>query len=101
MPIVCLCQLYSVCGCDDNKDDAYFSSLLNDTNSQNLPRNSEVVRVALVNGTTRIYVNGTLPNGTTAPDPSITEDAAVSGKLLKLSGYWAMAALSVAAVTLL
>jgi hypothetical protein len=101
MPIVCLCQRYSTCGCDDNTDDDYFSSLLNDTNSQNLPRDSEIVKVAAADGTTKIYVDGSLPNGTTAPDPSITEAAAVSGKLLKMGGYWVMAALSVAAVTLL
>lgn len=97
-PVTCLCQKYSVCGCDDNNNKTYTKSLFKDTDRRGLPHNSSTVRVADVNGTKGIYINGTLPNGTTAADPSKSN---VSGKLLKLSGYWVMASITVAAVTLL
>ncbi|KAL1958874.1 hypothetical protein VTO42DRAFT_3711 [Malbranchea cinnamomea] len=99
LPITCLCQQYSVCGCDDNRNSTYLNSLFNDTDANGIPRNSSTLVVANVNGTTGIYINGTLRNGTTAPDPSIRDDGAVPVKLLKLSGYWVMAAVTVVAAT--
>lgn len=99
--ITCLCQQYSVCGCEDNKEPTFFDSLFNQTDSDGLPKNTSDVVVATVNGTQGIYINGTLPNGTTAPDPSISENDAIVGKFAKLSGYWVMAAVTVAAVTML
>ncbi|EEP82701.1 predicted protein [Uncinocarpus reesii 1704] len=103
IPIVCLCQEYSVCGCDDNNNSTYIQSLLNDVDRNGLPRNSSVIKTVEVNGTTKIYINGTLPNGTTAPDPSITENISnhVVPQILRLSGYWTMAAIVLATVTLL
>lgn len=54
--------------------------------------NSSVVRVAEVNGTSTIVVNGTLPNGTTASGGT---DSATSGAMILVenSGYWVMAAM--------
>ncbi|KAK2740450.1 hypothetical protein FQN57_006077 [Myotisia sp. PD_48] len=101
IPIVCLCEQYAVCGCDDNEDDAYLGDLLGNDHNR-LPRNSSIITVANVNGTTTIFINGTLPNGTTAPDPSIPEPTSNLGpRFLRLSGYWPMVALVGAAVTLL
>lgn len=101
MDITCLCQQYSACGCEDNKNSTYIDSLFNDTDSNGLPKNSSTVVVATVKGTEGIYVNGTLPNGTTAPDPSLAEDGAISGKHAKLGGYGIAVAVAVAMVTML
>lgn len=63
-PVQCLCQEYSVCGCDDNEDDTYLNSIVG--NGSTAALNSTLVRAATVNGTSQIFINGTLPNGTTA-----------------------------------
>jgi len=63
-PVKCLCQQYSVCGCDDNDDPAYLDGLVG--NGTQAALNQTLVRVANVNGTDTIFVNGSLPNGTTA-----------------------------------
>lgn len=102
IPIVCLCQEYSVCGCDDNNNSTYMNSLFKDKDENGLPRNSSIVTVANVNGTTTIFINGTLPNGTTAPDPNYTSTAtALVPHLLYLSGYWPMVAIVLGTVVLL
>ncbi|OXV06932.1 hypothetical protein Egran_05301 [Elaphomyces granulatus] len=97
LPVTCLCQQYSVCGCDNNgNDDSNFlSSVIGDD-----PKNSSVTTVAVVNGTKTIFINGTLVNGTTAPDPSIS--GAPTGKVLNLAGrYWGVMMLAVSAVCFL
>lgn len=105
IPIMCLCQEYSVCGCEDNDNSTYLNSVLNVKDSSELPANSSIVRVADVNGTTTIIINGTLPNGTTAADPSIEESfedsSSMPRELLKFSGYWLMISLVIASVALL
>ncbi|KAF2668814.1 hypothetical protein BT63DRAFT_286139 [Microthyrium microscopicum] len=63
-PVECLCQEYSVCGCDENSDSTYLDSVIGDGNTTSF--NQSLVRVADVNGTSTIVLNGTLPNGTTA-----------------------------------
>ncbi|KAN0075025.1 hypothetical protein V8E54_007636 [Elaphomyces granulatus] len=98
LPVTCLCQQYSVCGCDNNgnnNDDNFLSSVIGDD-----PKNSSVTTVAVVNGTKTIFINGTLVNGTTAPDPSIS--SAPSVKVLNLAGrYWVVMMLAVSAVCFL
>lgn len=96
MPVVCVCQQYSECGCDGNNNQTYFESLFNGTE----PKNTSMVRVVDVNGTEKIYINGTLPNGTTAADPSASS-ATVGATLLQASGYWVMAAVVASAVWVL
>lgn len=96
LPVVCLCQQYSECGCDGNNNQTYFESLFNGTE----PKNSSVARVANVNGTEKIYINGTLPNGTTVADPSASS-ASVGVSLLQASGYWITAAVVAGAVWVL
>lgn len=61
-PVECVCAQYSECGCGDNQNQTYYTSLFHGDR----PENSTNVRVLDVNGTTTIYINGTLPNGTTA-----------------------------------
>ncbi|KAJ5180782.1 hypothetical protein N7492_003992 [Penicillium capsulatum] len=80
MPVVCVCQEYQECGCDDNNNSTYYESLFNGTE----PHNTSDVRVVNVNGTEKIYINGTLANGTTAENTSTSAASSV----LHISGFW-------------
>ncbi|KAF2401812.1 hypothetical protein EJ06DRAFT_362109 [Trichodelitschia bisporula] len=82
-PVKCLCQQYSVCGCDENDDQSYLASLLGNGSTEAL--NSSLVRVANVNNTDTIFLNGTLPNGTTAAGGS--DSAAALNLPHKALGY--------------
>lgn len=98
LPIICLCQQYSECSCDDNSDSEFLTSILpNDT--AELQLDESLVRVTDVNGTRSVVLNGTLENGTTAPDeevtasPTSTPVAGVSAAgriLLENAGWWVM-----------
>ena len=90
LPVVCVCEQYMECGCDDNNNSAFYESLFNGTE----PKNGTNVRVVDVNGTQKIYVNGSLPNGTT-----VAENAApATVQMAQTSGYLAMAAIALSAV---
>jgi hypothetical protein len=86
LPVVCLCQEFNVCGCDENSDQQYISDLVGDGDYNKL--NKSLVTVSTVNGTRTLVLNGSLPNGTTAPGG--VDDAAASLAIGKYSGYWAM-----------
>lgn len=86
LPVVCLCQEYSVCGCDENTDQAYLDDLIG--NGSYAALNKTLVTVSQVNGTKSLVLNGSLPNGTTAPGG--TDDAGVALSAGKYAGYWAM-----------
>ncbi|KAF7122156.1 hypothetical protein CNMCM5793_000112 [Aspergillus hiratsukae] len=92
LPVVCLCQQYSACGCDDNNNSTYYQSLFNGTQ----PVNSSIAKVVNANGTETIYINGTLPNATTTSTGSTSSAPATT--LLEASGYWVMVALVVSTV---
>jgi hypothetical protein len=96
MPVVCVCQEYQECGCDDNNNSTYYESLFNGTQ----PRNTSNTRVVEVNGTEKIYINGTLANGTTAADGSSSGASASVKTLLHASGHWVTVAVVAAAVWL-
>jgi hypothetical protein len=72
-PVVCLCQRYRECGCDDNTGSAFMNDLLRDGSYSAL--NRSLVTVAIANNTSTIVINGTLPNGTTASGGSISANA--------------------------
>lgn len=79
-PVECLCEEYQECGCDNNTDPTYISSLIGNGSISAL--NSTLVQVNDVNGTSTILINGTLPNGTTAagnssPTTSSSASAAI------------------------
>ncbi|KAL1963243.1 hypothetical protein VTN77DRAFT_8568 [Rasamsonia byssochlamydoides] len=86
LPVVCLCQEYSECGCDNNYNSTYLDSIFG-----NDPTNSSVVRIATVNGTQTIFINGTLANGTTAANPALSAAPAVP--IMRWSGYWVIVAI--------
>lgn len=92
MPVVCLCEEYQNCGCDDNNNSTYYESLFNGTQ----PHNTSNARVVNVNGTEKIYINGTLDNSTTSDQSSAAPGATVT--LLNASGYWVTVAVVIAAV---
>ena len=62
LPVTCLCQMYSACGCDDNANSTYLDVLLGDGSPK--AENGSLVHVGVVNGTKTVVLNGTLPNGT-------------------------------------
>ena len=64
-PVLCLCQRYTVCGCDENRNLTYVTAVLGNSDFNKL--NRSLVYVNEVNGTSAILINGTLANGTTAP----------------------------------
>ncbi|KAJ4292746.1 hypothetical protein N0V90_009409 [Kalmusia sp. IMI 367209] len=87
LPVLCLCQDFSACGCDENDNQQYLKDLVGNGSYDAL--NRSVINVADVNGTTTLILNGTLPNGTTAPGG--VDDAGMMLSVGKYSGYYAMA----------
>lgn len=83
LPVVCLCEERQECGCDDNNNSTYYESLFNGTT----PKNTSVARVVNVNGTEKIYINGTLANGTTADDGT-ESSGGMTVQMIQASGYW-------------
>lgn len=84
LPVVCLCQEYSVCGCDENTDSSYLDSIIGDGSYAAL--NKSLVTVSQVNNTRTLVLNGSLPNGTTAPGGQ--DDAAAALAIGKSACYW-------------
>jgi len=82
-PVQCLCAQYSECGCDNNTDTSYVDSVAN---------NKTVSRVANVNGTDTLLINGTLPNGTTAAGGTANAAGSLRQELLEMSGWWVVVA---------
>lgn len=87
LPVTCLCQEYSVCSCEENTDQAYIDDLIG--NGSYAALNKSLVTVSNdENGTKTLFINGTLPNGTTAPGGQ--DDAAAALSIGRYGGYWAM-----------
>ncbi|KAF4301669.1 putative conserved glycine-rich protein [Botryosphaeria dothidea] len=97
LPIQCFCQQYTTCGCDDNNDTAYYSTLVGNGSYDTL--NKSLVTVARVNGTDTLLINGVLPNGTTASGGS--DDSAAPPMVSKFGGWWAFIILATYAVCFL
>ncbi|KAF2751339.1 hypothetical protein M011DRAFT_473829 [Sporormia fimetaria CBS 119925] len=97
LPVQCLCQENSVCGCDENEDEQYWNDLIGSGNYAAL--NKSQVTVSDVNGTKTIVINGTLPKGTTAPGGE--DDPVGAANVLRLSGYWAMVMIVLSTVAFL
>ncbi|MCJ1301287.1 hypothetical protein MMC08_004086 [Hypocenomyce scalaris] len=88
LPVTCLCQEYSACGCDDNGNTTYVGSLLGNGSAADM--NSSLVTVSPVNGTKTVVINGTLPNGTTTTSAA---GPGVKQTLLESSGFWLVGAI--------
>jgi len=90
LPVVCLCQQFAVCGCDDNNDTKYFDSLVG--NGSYAALNRSLVNIAEVNGSRTLVINGSLPNGTTPAG------SAAPMMATQFSGYWVMIGLVIYSV---
>jgi hypothetical protein len=104
LPVMCVCQEYSVCGCDENDDQTYINDLIGNGSYAGL--NKTLVTVSDVNGTKTLVLNGTLENGTTAPggtdddddDAEDTYSAAMNLRVGKYAGYYAVGVMVLAGV---
>ena len=101
LPVTCLCQQYSACGCDDNNNSTYLDSIVG--NGLPSDENSTLVHVGDVNGTKTLVLNGTLPNGTdnSTTSNSSTTSAGVRQAVVENSGFWLLGAIVGATVWLL
>jgi hypothetical protein len=84
LPVTCLCQEYSECGCDENDDQANLKELVGNGSYAGL--NKSLVTVADVNGTKTLVLNGTLENGTDTDSAARALTPAGLGG--KFAGYW-------------
>lgn len=99
-PVGCLCDPYQECGCDDNGNQTYFQEVIGDGSYANL--NKSLVDVGPVNGTDTILINGTLPNGTTAPGGDEDPFSAAAGmqSIARAAGWWPVVTTVIALVYL-
>lgn len=92
--VTCLCQEYSVCGCDpDYSNQTLIASQLTNGSGSGAPVNTTNVKVvSFSDDNTTAYINGTLDNGTTASggtDPSNESQISAAVQLLaNYGGYW-------------
>jgi hypothetical protein len=97
--IICVCANYGVCACDDIDKKEFYDELIKDGDYSKL--NKSMVTVSKVNGTQKIVINGTLPNGTTIPtDDEDLYAMYLNSAVAKAIGLWPAAAAVVAAVLL-
>ncbi|TKA76493.1 hypothetical protein B0A55_02892 [Friedmanniomyces simplex] len=82
-PIQCYCAQYAECGCDNNTDSSYLNSVAN---------NNTVSRVAVLNGTETLLINGTLENGTTASGGTSSAAGSFRQGMAEMSGWWVVVA---------
>ncbi|KAI5803448.1 hypothetical protein DFH27DRAFT_610496 [Peziza echinospora] len=68
LPVICLCEEYAVCGCDETHDDAFAKGILLDALADG--GNGSVAQIRMYEGKYTLVINGTLPNGTTAASGS-------------------------------
>jgi hypothetical protein len=104
--VTCLCQRYQVCGCDPSDNSTFLRQQLANGVVNGPPINSSTVRtVEYANGSIFSYINGSLPNGTTAPggtDPSNESQISAAMRLVMgYAGYSVMAATVILGVTLM
>ncbi|KAJ4375430.1 hypothetical protein N0V86_006961 [Didymella sp. IMI 355093] len=97
LPVTCLCQQYSPCGCEENQNDQYLNDLVGNGSYGAL--NKSLVTVSDVNGTRNLVLNGTLPNGTTAPGGT-DDSGAMTLQAGKYAGYLAMATIVITGVAM-
>jgi len=92
MPVTCLCQEYTPCGCDNSDDDTTVRELVGTGEYSKL--NKSLITVSDVNGTQTLVINGSLPNGTDSGS------AAPGLYVSRWSGYGVMAVIVISMVLL-
>ncbi|KAI0160593.1 hypothetical protein GGR57DRAFT_387949 [Xylariaceae sp. FL1272] len=92
-PVVCVCEPYNECGCDEPANQtAFFNDIIRDGSYSNLNHSLVTVAKNETTGNDTIYINGGLPNGTTAAGG--TEDPNAAGSINALAqalGWWPLA----------
>ncbi|KAI1097588.1 hypothetical protein F4804DRAFT_160198 [Jackrogersella minutella] len=89
-PVNCLCGTYDECGCDDNGNQTYFNDIIGDGSYANLNRSLVTVADNDTTHQSTIYIQGSLPNGTTSSGGTDDPNAA-GGDLIALAraaGWW-------------
>ncbi|KAF8425325.1 hypothetical protein EV426DRAFT_664322 [Tirmania nivea] len=90
LPVKCLCEENSVCGCDEVNDADYSKSVLEDAARDG--GKGDTARLAVDDGGLVLVVNGTLPNGTTADGGNDYSSRGVQLQVGRgLVGGWTMA----------
>ena len=86
LPVTCLCDKYSACGCDDNNNSTFLDSVVGNGSDQN----STLYRIGNINGTRTLILNGTLENGTdnSTNSGSSSSSNAVRSVVLENAGFW-------------
>lgn len=97
-PVICVCDPYNPCACDDNGNQTYFNSVIGNGSYDGL--NHTLVTIAQ-NDTTKkltIYINGEEPNGTTAAGGTDAPDSAGASMmaLAQAAGWWPAATMAFA-----
>lgn len=91
-PVTCICGADQSCGCDDNDDPTFLATLIGDGDYSKL--NKSLVNIADINGTSTIVIDGSLPNGTTAPGgEDDVESSALNLNAGSMAGYLVMVSL--------
>ena len=85
--MACACDETAECGCDDNNDQDFLDEHVG--NGSWAALNQTQVTIADVNNTRTILLNGTLPEGTVAPNDNAGGGMAA---LLQHAGWWPVAA---------
>ncbi|KAJ0316900.1 hypothetical protein COL5a_011359 [Colletotrichum fioriniae] len=95
-PVLCGCQEYQPCGCDENNSTEYMNSLLG--NGSYAALNKSVVNIGEYNGNETILINGSLPNGTTAAGGSDEVGSAAFRTAVETLGFWPVVVVVLATV---
>lgn len=97
-PVICVCDPYNPCTCEDNGNQTYFSSVIGNGSYDGL--NHTLVSVAKndTTGNLTIYINGAVDNGTTAAGGTEDPDSAANSMvaLAQAAGWWPAATMAFA-----
>ncbi|KAI1827839.1 hypothetical protein F4861DRAFT_491408 [Xylaria intraflava] len=94
-PVSCVCGAFDTCSCEDTGNQTYFNSIIGNGSYQGL--NHSLVNVANNDSTgqSTIYINGQLPNGTTASGGSVSASTAANIRAFaQAAGWWPAAAVA-------
>ncbi|KAI1264864.1 hypothetical protein F5Y18DRAFT_69356 [Xylariaceae sp. FL1019] len=97
-PVVCVCEPYNECGCDEpTNQTAFYNDVIKDGAYTSLNHTLVTVAKNDTTGNDTIYINGALPNGTTAAGGDTDPNAAGSiNALAQALGWWPLATTALA-----
>ncbi|KAI0422824.1 hypothetical protein F5X98DRAFT_325253 [Xylaria grammica] len=96
-PVICVCDANDPCTCDDNGNQTYFNSVIGNGSYEGLNHTLVAIAKNETTGNLTIYINGQVPNGTTAAGGTEDPNAANSMKALaQAAGWWPAATVAFA-----